>query len=597
MIDLPPGFDPVLDAARPWLALLVVALMLAAFLRERFPPSVIAVAGAATFTASGLVSVEEATAVFSNDAPIAIAALFVLSGALVRTGALEAVASRVLGLAKRRPRGAVASLLGGTFASSAFMNNTPVVLVVTPVMAALARQVGVSPKRLLIPLSYVTILGGTCTLIGTSTNLLVAGMASARGAASFGIFDVTAVGLVTAAAGGAALLALGPLLLPRDGGEASPEAEEMVLTEARLREGAKCAGASVSAAGPLMPRGVRVLAVTRGAERIAGAALADLVLRSGDRLALRATEAELVTLAEHGDFDLGLELRALSSAPAERATMTIDANDPAVGSPLKTAPFLSRYPVRVIGASRQGHLAGPSLPELVVKAGDRLWFEATANTLRQLKEQRTLFVSGAPLAHAFRRERVAVAGAVMAGVVALAALGAAPISALAMLGVAIILVTRCLDAQEAWRAIDLDVLVLIFAMLVVGRGLEAAGTVALVVDAATPWLGGQSLFLVVLGLYALTSLLTELVTNNAVAVILTPVAISLSASLGVDPVPLILAVMFAASASFATPVGYQTNTLVYAAGGYKFADFLRVGVPMNLIVGLATCAAIITLHG
>ena len=589
-----PALADALSAGRPVLALLIVGAMLAAFMRERLPPSVVATAGAAVFVALGLVPTEQALGVFSNEAPLAIGALFVLSGALVRTGALEAASSRVLAMAKTAPRRALLTLFGGTFLASAFMNNTPVVIVVIPLVTALAGQLGMSPKRLLIPLSYVTILGGTCTLIGTSTNLLVAGMASARGAASFGVFDVTGVGLVAAAAGVATLLALGPLLLPRDGGGAADEdAPDAVLTELRVREGARCVGRTAQEARPLAPRGVTLVSVTRGRERLP----ASETLRAGDRLAVRASEAELLTLAGSAEFDLGVQARAPSTAPTQTVTLTLDASDPAVGGPLRAAPFLSRFPVRVLGVARPGHLAGPTLPDAVLKAGDRLLVEATANTLRSLREAPTLYVSGPPLSHAFRRERVAVAAATLAGVVGLAALGVLPIAALGLLGVAVILVTRCLDAQEAWRSIDLDVLVLIFAMLIVGRGLEASGSVALIVEGLTPWLSGQPFLVLLLGLYALTSVLTEVVTNNAVAVIVTPLALSLAAALGLPPEPLLLAVMFAASASFATPIGYQTNTLAYAAGAYRFADFLRIGVPMNLAAGLATCVAIALLHG
>ncbi|MBB4658325.1 SLC13 family permease [Parvularcula dongshanensis] len=586
--------SPLLDALsehRAVIAIGLVVLLLIGFVRERMPPSVTAAAGAALFLAFGLTPVDQAMGVFSNEAPIAIAALFILSGALVRTGALEAVASRTLALSKTRPRLAIGLLFGGTFLASAFMNNTPVVIVTIPIATALAASLGASRKRFLIPLSYIVILGGTCTLIGTSTNLLVDGVLRARGLEGFGVFEMTGVGLIAAAAGMATLGVLGRWLLPGGhDGDTVAEEPSAILSELRVREGAKVVGSPLAGLRALAPRGVNLVAAYRGSERLDQ--MPGAVLQAKDRLIIRATEAELLTLLASPDFETGLAIRTPSTAPLETVTLTLAANDPAVGGPLRSAPFASRLPVRILGAARHRHLAGPDMANLILKAGDQLWVQATANTVRILRESPTLIVSGPPTQFAFRRERVALAAIVMIGVVALAAFGVMPISALALIGAALILYLRCVDAQEAWRSIDMDVLVLIFAMLIIGRGLEASGSVALIVDALTPWLADRSPFFLLLGVYALTSFLTELVTNNAVAVIMTPLVIGLAAALGIEPHPLVLAVMFAASASFATPVGYQTNTLVYSAGGYRFSDFLKVGVPMNLTVGIATCGAI-----
>lgn len=574
-------------------ALLLLAAVFAGFIGERFPPSVVAAAGAAAFLALGLVSSDDALSAFSNPAPITIAALFILSGALVRTGAVDAVATQILKVAGARPRLAVAGLFAGAMASSGFINNTPVVIILIPVTIRLAARIGVSPKKLLMPLSYAAILGGTLTLIGTSTNLIVDGLARQSGLAGFGIFDVTLVGLAAAAAGTVTMLLLGRFLLPRADKEESISADvadPVMLSELRVKPEAGVLGAPIRQIPALRPSGIKLISVRRG-----GVALnlkEEHFLEERDVLIIRGAEAEILTLAENKDFDIGMPGRSPIGENISLATVSIAANHPTIGARLAEAPFVSRFPIGVIAASRHGNPAGPDLSSLTLKPGDRLLIRAGRTTLRDLQEHRFLVYGGAPLGRAFRRRKVAIAVAAIASVVVLASFGAMPIAALALIAASAILILRCVDADEAWRSIDGEVLVLIFSMLIIGHGLQSAGSIDLVAGLISPMLKAASPFFLIFGVYLLAWLMTELVTNSAVAVILTPFVITLAQELGVDPRPLLVACMFGASASFSTPIGYQTNTLVYAAGGYRFTDFLKMGVPMNLFVGLASAAAI-----
>ncbi|MFC3097664.1 SLC13 family permease [Alteraurantiacibacter palmitatis] len=591
----------ILSDYSAYIGLLLLIVTFVAFAMERRPPVVIAVVAGITMLGLGYLSTGELLSVFSNTAPITIAAMFVLSGALLRTGALEAIAAWVIHRTQRSPRLAVVEVGGGTMIASAFMNNTPVVIVMIPIIQRLAKALDIAPTRLLIPLSYVAIMGGTLTLIGTSTNLLVDGVAQTQGLAAFGIFEITIVGLVSAGAGLLLLLATGRFLLPDRPAHAMSEKGESdsYLSHLQVQEDSDLIGTSVENAAVFKRPGIRLIGIQRGAT-IERADLDEWVLGAGDQLVVEASPVELASLAEASDFQTGLTGvggGVRTSGPDRPKDMqlieaVISSSHPIIGRRLAEIPLLSRLKVRVLGLSRPRHVAGPDLANVRVRAGDRLLIAGGSDAAQALQANVGLAdVAVAPV-RAFRRKKAPIAVAAMAGVVLLAATMGWPIEGLALAAVGVVLLFRCVEPEEAWQTIDGNTLVLIFGMLAFGRGLENAGTVELLVGAAQPFLATMSPLLLIVAIYAVSSLLTETVTNNAVAVIMTPIVIALGSALDIDPRQLVVAVMFGASASFATPIGYQTNTLVYGAANYRFMDFVKIGVPMNIVVGLAASCAI-----
>jgi di/tricarboxylate transporter len=573
-------------------ALALLVLLFIAFLFELYPPEVTAIGGAAAFILLGFIPRDDVMAVFSNPAPITIGAMFVLSGALVRTGVLEAISDTIISRAGNRPKLAVAIFITATIAASAFMNNTPVVLIMIPIVIKLAGAVNLAPTRLLIPLSYAAILGGTCTLIGTSTNLLVSGVAERSGLEPFTIFEITPVGVIVALTGLAVMLLLGPLLLPNrgtTGGTSSDDSE--FLTEITIKAPGPYTEDRIGKIASLQRPGIKIIGIKTAAGTVRSN-ISKRRLKKGDTLIVLAKAAELLTLNEEEDLRVGFR-RGIEAGPDKLIVEAVVApQGGSVGQRIADLTLGRRYGVRVLGAHRHRHIAGPDLDNVRLRPADKLLLEGPPSGFDALSEEVDLVSINRASARAYRRSRAPIAIGALSAVVLLSAVNFGDIGTLALIAVAGILLLRCIDSDEAWSSIDGSILVLIFAMLLVGRGLENTGALELIISALAPLLSTMPPFVTLVVIYAITSILTEMITNNAIAVLLTPIAIGLAAQMGVDPRAFVVAVMFGASASFATPLGYQTNTLVYGAGDYRFLDFVRIGVPMNIIIGVISIFAI-----
>ncbi|GGW40833.1 sodium:sulfate symporter [Gemmobacter lanyuensis] len=575
------------------LSLGILAVMFVFFVRETFPVEVTAIMGAAAMILLGILPEKEALKVLSNNAPWTIALMFMVMGGLVRTGAVE----MIIGLAEshvgNRPKTTIAVLFGFVAVASSVMNNTPLVAVMIPVVIQIAARIGKAPSKLLIPLSHMTVLGGMISLIGTSTNLLVDGSAHDAGLPHFGLFEIAPLGLAVTVVGGLYLALFGNYLLPERQSMASLLGDRKRMkyfTEVAIPEDSVLVGKPVLEVQQFKRSGVRVIDVLRGdlsLRRDLNAA----VLEAGDRVVLRTEMTELLDMQNRTDMRI---VDKLSSVQTETVEVLITPGCRMIGRSLGEMRLRRRYGVYVLAAHRKSQNIGRQLDELVVQVGDTLLLEGAMEDIKRLADDMEMVDVSHPKQRAYRRGKAPIAIGALLFVVVLSSFDVAPIYTLGFFAVAAILLSRCIDSDEALSFVDGRLMAMIFAMLAVGEGLDRSGAVELIVTGVKPWMEGLPPFLMILAIYLLGLILTEFLSNNAVAVIYTPIAIELAHQLGVDPRPFVVAVMFSATLAFATPVGYQTNMMVYGPGGYKFTDFTKVGIPLNILTWLV-CSALIPL--
>ncbi|PRY93924.1 di/tricarboxylate transporter [Donghicola tyrosinivorans] len=579
------------EAYQALAALLIVGGMFVLFIRETFPTEVVGITGSALMLFLGILPYDAAITVLSNSAPWTIGALFIVMGALVRTGALDVFTRFANESATRNPKIALFGMLVFVVIFSAFVSNTPVVVIMIPVFVQLSRTLGMTPSQLLMPLSYAAILGGTTTLIGTSTNLLVDGVSRSQGLEPFTIFEVTPLGIALVIWGAIYLRFIGARLLPRReslAGALSNRSKMKFFTEVAIPEDSALIGREVTEVEAFKRGGVRLIDVLRGDASLRRD-LTAVVLQAGDRVVLRTEMSELLGLQQSKDLRM---VDKLSSVETQTVEVLITPGCTMVGRSLGNLRLRRRYGVYPLAVHRRNQNIGRQLDDLVVRVGDTLLLEGNVADIQRLASDVGLVNVSQPSERAYRRGHAPIALGALVAIVLGSALGLAPILMMSVFAVAFVLLTRCIDADEAFDFVEGRLLALIFSMLAIGAGLEHSGAVELIVGHVAPLLKTLPHFFVIWSIFLLTSILTELVTNNAVAVVVTPIVIGLAHAIGVDPRPLVVAVMVAASASFSTPIGYQTNTLIYGPGGYKFSDFMKVGIPLNLSIGILSALLI-----
>ena len=570
---------------------ILLVLVFVAFIKEWFSPDLVAMGAFVLLLAIGVLDEKSALAVFSNPAPIIVSCMFVLSAALERTGTIEALGEWFEKLAGKKELRVLLVLMLIVAVLSAFVNNTPVVVVFMPIVLALARKHDLIASRFLIPLSYAAIVGGTCTIIGTSTNLVASGIAKESGLDEFGMFEVSKLGIVFVIVTFIYMLLIGRKLLP-DRVTLSTlfdsSAGKEFLTSVIISEGSELIGKKISETSLSKIRDFRILEVSRSGKKI-NSPLKDIIFNSGDQLLVKSRVSGVVDVGGNSGIELGFEgglgLQELQTESAVLIEGVIGPGSSLVGRSIKELNFREKYDVIILALHRRGVNLRDKFEDVRLAFGDTILVEGAPDKINALSQERDFINLSQSNCRPLRRSKVPYAVGALLLFMVLAAFKVAPLIVLALGAALLTLFSRCLEPSEAYEAIDWKVIFMIFGMLGLGTALQKVQVIQILADSLTGWaLVLKNIYVLIALIYLLTAILTELISNNAVAALLTPVAISVAQAMDLDARPLVVAVMFAASASFSTPIGYQTNTYIYGAGGYKFTDFTRVGIPLTIIL-------------
>jgi len=572
-----------------WFTLAVVVLMVAVLARDFTSPAAVVFTAVVALLVSGVIEPAQAFAGFANPAPITVAALYVIAAGIERTGMLNRLVDSALGSGSGE-RSTLVRLLLPSAGASAFLNNTPIVAMLVPAVSRWAQRVGRSVSRYLMPLSFAVILGGTLTLIGTSTNIVVSGLMQQSGMEPMGFFEITKIGVPVVIIGLVLVVALAPVLLPdRRGARSDIDDVREFVVEMRVDGGGALDGASVEGGGLRHLVGVFLAQVERGSELIAPVR-PDTVLRGGDLLRFVGNARDVADLQARSGLTPEAQQHTVAIPTGRLAFFEAVIGDasPLVGTSLKAIGFRDRYQAAVLAIHRADRRVEAKLGEVRLKTGDTLLLLASpAFGDRWQGSNDFLLVSRFGASDPPRSDKAIQAVAIGAAVVIVAGTGLLPILDVSLLGAIAIVLLGVLSPSEARAAVDLDVIVVIAASFGVGAALAETGLAGRVagwlVDAFQP-LGPLA---VVLGVALATLALTEAVTNNAAAVLMFPIAIAMAARVGADPRAYAIVVAVMASASFLTPIGYQTNTMVWGPGGYRFGDYARLGFPLTIVTLVA----------
>ena len=572
-----------------WQAWTTIFITLAVFLLNAFTnlaAEVVFLGGTAVLFVSGILSEQDALAGFSNPGMITVAVLYIVVTGLSQTGGMNWISQKVLGLPKGQ-NAALLRMMPPVMGMSAFLNNTPVVAMFIPVISDWSRKLRISPSKLMIPLSYAAIFGGTCTLIGTSTNLVVNGLLiSATDLPGLKLFDLALVGLPCAIVGMIYLYTTHRWTLPsRKPVISETDDVRQYTVEMVIPANSPLVEKSIEQAGLRNLPGLYVVEIIRD-RLIIPAVSPKEILRGGDRLVFIGMIDSIVDLHRlRGLQPATDEVFKLDTPRSQRCLIeaVVSNTCPMLGKTIREGKFRTQYNAVVLAVARNGERLAGKIGSIRLKPGDTLLLEANSNFVSQQRISNDFYlVNGIPDSEPLRHEKAPLAMIVLGVMVLLSSLGFLSMLKAAVLASVVMLLTGCCSSVRAFRNIEWSVLLVIGAALSIGKALETTGAARAIATSLVQF-SGDNPWLALAIIYGVTNLLTEAITNNAAAALVFPIALALSQNLGVDFTPFAIAIMIGASASFSTPIGYQTNLMVYGPGGYKFSDFMRVGIPLNIL--------------
>jgi di/tricarboxylate transporter len=601
---------PITDVISPIaLTLIVIGGALVSFIAEWLPVDFTAIVVAIVLMLLGLVTPEEGVSGFSNSATITVMAMFILSAGIARTGIIQIVRDWLIlwGGTRVSQQIFVMGMIVGPI--TAFINNTAVVAVFLPIVEEWCHKQGRSPSKLLIPLSYATVMGGMLTLLGTSTNILASGLSSQLGYGQFSVFEFSALGIIVFIIGILYLSLIAPHLLPAR----KPPRSQFIgqdynldnyVSEVVVSSRSNLIGQTLRDSQIQRKFDIDILEIVRDNTHFPQP-LADKVLSAGDILIVRGNREVLLNIREERGLDILADVKfgqdkltsEISSGEEQVAEVLILSNSRLSGATLKELRFRQRYNATVLAIRRGQEVLRNRLGRVPLRFGDLLLVQGPRDSILGLQTTRELLVLEQRDVESLRSDKAWIAVAILVGIIVAAALNLAPIMVLALAGVVMMVLTGCLKPGEVYGSVRWDIIFLLAGLIPLGIAMDKSGTTDWLADGllaiGDQWPG----YWILLLFYIATSLLTEILSNNASVVLMLPIAVEVAESLNLNPIAFMFAVTFAASNSYMTPIGYQTNTMVYGPGGYRFLDFARVGAPLNLILTILTPLLITWLYG